>query len=217
MPNDTSDALEGVSTAYSSLLDADACTNSSVYADTTGTPLSSIDIDEFISEIESGIASLSADTLDDLADRVSHPIEVFFYSDFTCVEKRCESIGCYTLSTLFRAVAVDIAVIPLMRPNVSPLTACSCKVEGVSEAVETTRGIRKGLVWPVISLTMLLIIVFLVIALGTYNIMACSLSKCVSIANCITPCAVFLAIIIWLSAASAVTMSGKQPPRPPKS
>lgn len=71
MPNDTYDALEKVTTAYNSLLGADACTNGSVYGYTTSTPLSSIDIDGFVSEIESGVASLSADTLDDLADRVS--------------------------------------------------------------------------------------------------------------------------------------------------
>lgn len=86
MPNDTSDALEKVSTAYNSLLGADACTNGSAYTYyTTDTPSSSVDIDEFVNEIESGIASLSADTLDDLADRVSLSIELVFYYDFTCV------------------------------------------------------------------------------------------------------------------------------------
>lgn len=84
-----------------------------------------------------------------------------------------------------------------------------CQVQGVSEAVKTTKGIRKGVVWPLISFTIVMVI-FLLIALGIYSIFACSVNNCVMIAKLITPCSIFLALIIWLSAAAAISMGGER-------
>lgn len=65
MPNDTSYALEGVSTAHEALLNV-TCT--STY---TNLVLSSIDMSTFVNDVRTEIESLSTDALDDLADKVS--------------------------------------------------------------------------------------------------------------------------------------------------
>ena len=79
----------------------------------------------------------------------------------------------------------------------------------MSDAVHDTEGVRKGLVWPAVALAMFFTAVFVVIAVGTYEFIACSSHTCGPVSCIVSPCTVILAIIIWLSAASAVTLSGE--------
>lgn len=83
------------------------------------------------------------------------------------------------------------------------------QVQSISDYVDDTEGVRKGVVWPVIALSMLLIVIFIVIGLSTYECVACGVADCDTISCCISPCAIFLAVVIWLSAAAAVTLSGE--------
>lgn len=80
-------------------------------------------------------------------------------------------------------------------------------VQGVSDAVNDTEGVRKGVVWPAVALAMAFTAIFIVIAVGTYGFIACGTHTCGPVGCIVSPCTVFLAIIIWLSAASAVTLS----------
>lgn len=65
LPNHTSDALEGVSTAYDALLNV-TCTSS--YPKLV---LPTINISGFVNEVRTEIEGLSIDALDDLADKAS--------------------------------------------------------------------------------------------------------------------------------------------------
>ena len=79
----------------------------------------------------------------------------------------------------------------------------------MSDAVHETEGVRKGLVWPAVALAMLFTAIFIVVAVGTYGLIACGSHTCGAVSCIVSPCTVFLAIVIWLSAASAVTSSGE--------
>ena len=72
-----------------------------------------------------------------------------------------------------------------------------------------TEGVRKGVVWPTLTLSMIITVAFVVTAIGTYECIACGASTCDTVSCVVSPCTIFLAIVIWLSAASAVSLSGE--------
>ncbi|CAM9794407.1 unnamed protein product [Pylaiella littoralis] len=87
------------------------------------------------------------------------------------------------------------------------LSALATDVQDVSDAVGETEGARKGLVWPVLILALLFTIVFVVVGVGTYELVACGRRDCGAISCCVTPCTIAVAVIVWLCAAVAVTLS----------
>eukprot|EP00903_Cladosiphon_okamuranus_P012954 g12093.t1 len=91
--------------------------------------------------------------------------------------------------------------------NAEILNELASDVQGVSDAVGETEGVRKGLVWPILILGMLFTVVFVIVGVGTYECVACGHRDCDAITCCITPCTVFVAVVIWLCAASAVALS----------
>lgn len=84
-----------------------------------------------------------------------------------------------------------------------------------------TRKFRQGLVWPLLSLALLFTIIFVVISIGTYECVAYGHADCEAVTCCVTPCTVFIAVVVWLFAATAVSMSGESeginPSAPPHS
>lgn len=82
-------------------------------------------------------------------------------------------------------------------------------MQGVVDFVKSTEGIRKGLVWPIISLSMVVILVFIAIALGTYECGVCNISDCDCISRFISPCAVILAAMLWLLVVASAFFSGE--------
>lgn len=102
--------------------------------------------------------------------------------------------------------------VPWLEPPPPPfflLVFLFLKVQELSDAVATTSGVRKGVIWPAISLSILIIIGFIVFGIGTYECVACGAGKCRSLSCLITPITVFLAVVIWIAAASAVSLSGE--------
>ncbi|CAM9421985.1 unnamed protein product [Laminaria digitata] len=91
--------------------------------------------------------------------------------------------------------------------NSESMSKLADDVQGVSDAVADTEGVRKGVVWPALTLAMLFTAAFVVVAIGTYECIACGTSTCGAVSCVVAPCTVFLAIVIWISAASAVTLS----------
>ncbi len=83
-------------------------------------------------------------------------------------------------------------------------------MQGISDAVDDTEGFRKGVVWPVLTLALLSTAGFILISVGTYECVAFGHADCDAITCCVTPCAVFVAVVIWLCAASAVALSGER-------
>lgn len=79
----------------------------------------------------------------------------------------------------------------------------------MSDAVAETEGVRKGLVWPVLILAMVFTVVFVIVGIGTYECVTFGHSDCDVATCCVTPCTVFVAVVIWLCAASAVALSGE--------
>ena len=69
--------------------------------------------------------------------------------------------------------------------------------------------LRQGLVWPLLSLALLLTVTFVLISIGTYECVAYGHADCEAATRCVTPCAVFIAVVIWLFAATAVSMRGE--------
>lgn len=90
------------------------------------------------------------------------------------------------------------------------------QVQGVSDDVGDTRELRKGLVWPLLSLALLCTVIFVVISIGTYECVAYGHADCDAVTCCVTPCAVFIAVVTWLFAAMAVSMSGESKRRTPQ-
>lgn len=82
-------------------------------------------------------------------------------------------------------------------------------METVSESVATTEGLRKGVVWPAIVLSLLVVVTFIVVGISAYGFIACGARPCGPLTCIVLPGTVFLAIVVWLSAASAVTLSGE--------
>ena len=80
----------------------------------------------------------------------------------------------------------------------------------MSDAVGETEGVRKGLVWPVLVLAMLFTVVFVIVGIGTYECVAFGHRDCDACTCCVTPCTIFVAVVIWLCAASAVALSGER-------
>ena len=72
-----------------------------------------------------------------------------------------------------------------------------------------TRELRKGMVWPLLTLALLFTVIFVLISIGTYECVAFNLAHCGAVTCCVTPCAVFIAVVIWLFAAFAVSLSGE--------
>ncbi|CAN0284843.1 unnamed protein product, partial [Scytosiphon promiscuus] len=91
--------------------------------------------------------------------------------------------------------------------NEDSLGELASDVQGVSDAVNETEGVRKGVVWPTLVLALLFTVVFIVIGIGTYECVAYGTSTCDAAACCISPCTVFVAVVIWLCAAAAVSLS----------
>eukprot|EP00752_Nemacystus_decipiens_P005381 g4879.t1 len=91
--------------------------------------------------------------------------------------------------------------------NEESLAELAGDVQDVSDAVGETEGVRKGLVWPVLILGMLFTVVFVLVGIGTYECVAFGHRDCDALTCCISPCTIFVAVVIWLCAASAVTLS----------
>lgn len=87
--------------------------------------------------------------------------------------------------------------------------AAANQVQRVVDFVKSTEGIRKGLVWPLISLSMLVILVFITIAFGTCECAMWNISDCNCISRCISPCAVILAGMLWLLVVATAAFSGE--------
>lgn len=89
------------------------------------------------------------------------------------------------------------------------LTHALRQVDDISDAVGKTESVRHGIVWPALALSMWAIICFIIIGLTTYGVVACGLLPCGPLTCILLPGTAFLAVVIWLCAATAVTLSGE--------
>ncbi|CAM9899295.1 unnamed protein product, partial [Ectocarpus fasciculatus] len=80
-------------------------------------------------------------------------------------------------------------------------------VQAISDAVSDTEGARKGLVWPVLILSLIFTAFFVAVGISTYECVACGHRDCAPVSCCITPCTIFVAVVIWICAALAVSLS----------
>lgn len=51
---------------------------------------------------------------------------------------------------------------------------------------------------------------FVAVSVSTYECVACGHRDCAPLSCCITPCTIFVAVVIWICAALAVSLSGKR-------
>ncbi|CAM9803134.1 unnamed protein product [Ectocarpus sp. 12 AP-2014] len=80
-------------------------------------------------------------------------------------------------------------------------------VQAISDAVSDTEGARKGLVWPVLILSLMFTAFFVAISVSTYECVAFGHRDCAPASCCINPCTIFVAVVIWICAALAVSLS----------
>ena len=226
LPTDTADALDGVSTSYDALLDGvENCTRNVAEGVTSivGTDLGFSDVvgaifdelsitsdvvDSLVDDVQDEVDDLNEDVLSQLVDYVSHKGS---YPAARAERSQSAPIGPFVAGVLVKTLS------PLLFAPPPPLTCCltyqlgdvASQVQGVTDAIDTTEGIRKGLVWPIISLSILMIVIFVAIALGTYEFVAWGIKDCDYISCFVFPCAIVIVVIIWLITVAAVSLSGE--------
>ncbi|CAN0314917.1 unnamed protein product [Ectocarpus sp. 6 AP-2014] len=80
-------------------------------------------------------------------------------------------------------------------------------VQAISDAISDTEGARKGLLWPVLILSLVFTAFFVAISVSTYQCVAFGHRDCAPASCCINPCTIFVAVVIWICAALAVSLS----------
>lgn len=173
-----------------------------------------------LEKTDSGLANIE-DNTQQLADELRSIIDLVnatsaaldgvavSYDALTEGVDACDDSG--FLSTLLNAGDFD-SLIDELQSNLNSLASdeveeLSAAVEAVSDSVATTEGVRKGVVWPAVVLSLLVVVVFILVSLSAYGCIACGAKPCGPVTCIILPGTVLLAIVVWLSAASAVTLS----------
>ncbi|CAN0376248.1 unnamed protein product, partial [Laminaria digitata] len=121
------------------------------------------------------IVNLPNDTLVVL-DQITEDFDTLLADATSCVGSVLPS----SVSTLGDGLTTltDDVLDKLEEVNSESLSDLADDVQGVSDAVEETKGVRKGLVWPALSLALLFTVVFIVIAIGTYGFISCGTHTC---------------------------------------
>lgn len=100
----------------------------------------------------------------------------------------------------------------LMPPSSPPTQSCFVKVQDISDAVHTTKVLRRTIVWPTIILALVFVALFTLISCTTYEAVACARPSCrAPCTGGFAPFVVFLAVVVYLCAASTISLSGEIP------
>ncbi|CAM9191080.1 unnamed protein product [Ectocarpus sp. 8 AP-2014] len=82
------------------------------------------------------------------------------------------------------------------------------QVQGISDAVYTTKVLRRTIVWPTIILALVFVALFILISCTTYEAVACARPSCrAPCTGGFAPFVVFLAVVVYLCAASVISLS----------
>ncbi|CBJ30622.1 expressed unknown protein [Ectocarpus siliculosus] len=86
------------------------------------------------------------------------------------------------------------------------------QVQDISDAMYTTKVLRRTIVWPTIILALVFVALFILISCTTYEAVACARPSCrAPCTGGFAPFVVFLAVVVYLCAASVISLSGEIP------